>query len=75
MANVICSDLKSTGSVKCFEPVKKETRKFLGKTEGFKDRDEQSFYKRMLDAYLKGHTQFSFGGRKPKVYYEVLQSN
>lgn len=37
------------------------TRKFLGKTEGFKDKEERSFNQRMLKAYLKGYKYFHFG--------------
>lgn len=37
------------------------TRKFLGKTEGFKDNRERHFYQRMLKAYLKGKQYFIFG--------------
>lgn len=36
-------------------------RKFLGKTEGFKDKQEAHFYQRMLKAYLKGKEFFTFG--------------
>lgn len=40
---------------------KPKVRKFLGKTEKFKDNRERHFYQRMLKAYLKGNTHFQFG--------------
>lgn len=60
------------------------TRKFLGKTEGFKDNQERHFYQRMLKAHLKGKQYFHFGFSNQfnpitKVWeygptrYEVLQ--
>lgn len=40
---------------------KTETRKFLGKTEGFEHKKEKLFYQRMLKAYLAGHQYFHYG--------------
>lgn len=52
------------------------TRKFFGKTEGFKDhyndkgeiirtaKEEQAFEKAHLKAYLKGRTNFQFGSHR-----------
>jgi len=53
-----------------------EPRKFLGKTEGFKDKEERHFFQRMLKAYLKGSKRFNFGIDKfgKKNICEVLQS-
>lgn len=39
----------------------KRTRKFLGKTEGFENKEEKSFEKAHLKAYLKGHKTFQQG--------------
>ena len=53
-----------------------ETRKFLGKTENFKDKEERHFFQRMLRAYLKGSINFFFGfDHKGKpVQHKVLSS-
>lgn len=45
-----------------------QRRLFLGKTEGFKDKRERSFYQKMLQEYLKGNRYFRFLGD----WYEVL---
>lgn len=46
-------------------PLEKEglklRRRFLGKTENFKSKEEKHFYNRMLKAYLKGNEYFFFG--------------
>lgn len=55
-------------------------RRFLGKTENFKNNEERKFNQRMLKAYLAGRKFFDygyeyvFGQRQPKQY-EVLQSS
>lgn len=36
-------------------------REFLGKTEGFKDVQEQRWEQKHLKAYLKGYERFTFG--------------
>jgi len=41
-------------------------RRFLGKTENFKDNQERHFYQRMLKAYLKGKQVFNFGFKTVK---------
>lgn len=58
---------------------KKETRKFLGKTENFESKEEKRFNQRMLNAYLKGHKFFNYGFKKigaklMPVEHLVLQS-
>lgn len=55
-------------------------RQFLGKTEGFKDKQEKSFYQRMLKAYLAGHEYFHFGyeyifNKRVPARHLVLQNN
>ena len=40
---------------------KRLSRRFLGKTEGFKDKQERNFETTHLRAYLKGSTKFRFG--------------
>jgi len=47
------------------------TRKFLGKTEGFKDQKERNFETKHLRAYLKGQTHFIHGRTKTQ-YGEIL---
>ena len=37
------------------------TRRFTGKTSGFKDKQEQRFHQKALKAYAKGCTHFPFG--------------
>jgi len=49
---------------------KKPVKKFLGKTDNFKDANERRFYQRMKDNYLKGHDSFSYKGKIHKVEYE-----
>lgn len=54
----------------------KKTRKFLGKTEGFKDKTEKHFYNRMLNAYLKGNEYFQFGFKQDTnepAWYKVAE--
>lgn len=62
------------------------TRKFLGKTEDFKDKQERAYHQRMLKGYLKGKEFFSFGFTDNKdektgfmyrvpARYAVLQTN
>lgn len=41
-------------------------RRFLGKTEGFKDKAEERLEQKHLNAYLKGHKQFKHGFTKEK---------
>lgn len=47
--------------------IKREPRKFLGKTENFKDNKERHFYQRMLRAFLRGWNIFHFGKEWVKV--------
>ena len=58
-------------------PQQELTRKFLGKTESFKDNSERHFFQRMLRAYLKGAEIFKFG-RDPEtnlpMTFHVAQS-
>lgn len=42
-------------------PTNATSRKFLGKTENFKNNQERHFYQRMLKAYTKGKQYFFFG--------------
>lgn len=52
-------------------------RKFLGKTDNFENKEERTFYQRMLRAYLQGKKTFCCGFdkfRNPRVH-EVMQSN
>jgi hypothetical protein len=55
------------------------TRKFLGKTEGFKDKQERNFENKHLKAYLNGHTHFIHGRTKTQhgeifpVFHDVKQ--
>lgn len=57
---------------------KKTSRKFLGKTEGFTDKQEKRFEQAHLRGYLSGHPLFQYGfkdginGRVP-AYHEVKQ--
>lgn len=44
-----------------------QRRIFLGKTEGFKDKEEQKFFKKMLKAYLKGAEVFYHGTRPKEI--------
>lgn len=58
---------------------KTETRKFLGKTEGFEHQKEKHFHQRMLKAYLAGHKYFHYGfttvgNRRVPEKHIVLQS-
>ncbi len=62
--------------------MKKErlTRRFLGKTEGFENKQERNFEKTHLRAYLNGNTRFRFGfytfeptGQRLPKYYDVKQ--
>lgn len=48
----------------CFMNIKPQLRKFLGKTENFKDKKERRFNQKMLKAYLKG-AEFFKDGLKP----------
>lgn len=56
-------------------------RRFLGKTEGFKNKYEERLEKKHLEAYLKGHTRFRHGfsrnknsmGRGEPVWHDVKQ--
>lgn len=56
-----------------------ELRKFLGKTDNFKDKEQKHFFQRMLRAYLQGKKVFNYGfsrsltGLVPNEY-KVLQS-
>jgi len=45
----------------------KQRRLFLGKTEGFKDKQERSYYQKMLKAYLKGHEYFRYGTKVTNI--------
>jgi len=61
------------------EPVKTKSRikrRFLGKLNGFTDSVDRNFNKKMLKAYLRGDTHFSFGLDEQKhtpIMYKVLQ--
>ena len=56
-------------------------RRFLGKTEGFKNKAEERLEQKHLEAYLKGHTQFKHGfsknknsiGRGDPIWHQVKQ--
>lgn len=49
------------------------SRKFLGKTEDFKDNRERHFYQRMLRAYLKGKKYFQFGKSMKRNYFGAME--
>lgn len=56
-------------------------RRFLGKTEGFKNKAEERFEQKHLAAYLKGHERFRYGfsrnknsmGRGDVIWHDVKQ--
>lgn len=51
-------------------------RRFLGKLDNFTDKVDRNFNKKMLKAYLRGNTHFSFGvdeQKKMPIMYKVLQ--
>lgn len=58
---------------------KKIRRRFLGKTENFKSKEERNFEKAHLKAYLKGKTMFRHGfesgmhGLKMPKYHRTKQ--
>ncbi len=54
-AESIYEDKQQDGTIKYFL----RTRKFLGKTEDFNDKEEQKFEKKHLKAYLKGQQIFN----------------
>lgn len=55
------SKVPNINGVPLLNELKKQTRKFTGKTEDFKDNRERHFYQRMLKAYLRGDKKFQFG--------------
>lgn len=56
------------------EKRKKRSRRFLGKIDGFIDRQEKAFEQKHLKAYLKGQTKFIIGYRQGMaVYSDVKQ--
>ena len=77
MTCLINSNIKN---YKCMETkVKKKKqikRRFLGKFDNFTDKVDRNFNKKMLKAYLRGNTMFSFGldseTRQP-IMHRVLQ--
>ena len=49
----------------------RRTRKFLGKTEGFVNKEERNFEKAHLKAYLKGKRIFKHHQKEHKVQQEL----
>lgn len=75
-----CSkEVSKNVSTECKQPIVKKPiikRRFLGKLNGFDDNVDRNFNKKMLKAYLRGNTRFSFGltreSRQP-IMYDVQQ--
>ena len=49
------------------------TRRFLGKTENFNSKQDQTFHQRMLRAYLRGAETFKFWGENYQVNQKLIQ--
>ena len=48
-------------------------KKFLGKTENFKDKSERRFEQAHLKAYLAGHRQFPYGSIDGKPFIHPVK--